>query len=147
MANQCSFARSGRSCEDETIDAQFSSLIASKMYCAEGGERFGANRSETRNKVPAVVFIHSIRLIGRTGWHRGCVVQQAKKLPHGAEFKDTLQVGQFKDLRDPFRRIHQLNRNGAGERAEPPRRPNMAESYALMRANRAKSITSIPVCS
>jgi hypothetical protein len=28
MANQCSFARSGRSCEDETIDAQFSSLIA-----------------------------------------------------------------------------------------------------------------------
>ena len=41
-------------------------------------------------------------------------MQQAKKLPHGAEFKDTLQVGQFKDLLDPFRRIHQLKRNGAG---------------------------------
>jgi hypothetical protein len=35
-------------------------------------------------------------------------VQQAKKLPHGAEFKDALRVGQFKDLLDPFRRIHQL---------------------------------------
>jgi hypothetical protein len=40
--------------------------------------------------------------------------QQAKKLPHGAEFKDTFQVGQFKDLLDPFRRIHQLNHDCAG---------------------------------
>jgi hypothetical protein len=41
-------------------------------------------------------------------------VQKAKKLPHGAEFKDTLQVGQFKDLRDIFRRIHELKHDCAG---------------------------------
>ena len=41
-------------------------------------------------------------------------MQQAKKLPHGAEFKDTVQVGQFKDLLDPFRRIHQLKHDCVG---------------------------------
>jgi hypothetical protein len=41
-------------------------------------------------------------------------VQQAKKPPHGAEFKDRLQVSQFKDFLDPFRRIHQLKRDCAG---------------------------------
>jgi hypothetical protein len=41
-------------------------------------------------------------------------VQQAKKLPHGAEFKDTLQVGQLKNLLDPFRRIHQLKHDCVG---------------------------------
>jgi hypothetical protein len=64
--------------------------------------------------VAAVVFIRSIGLLGRTGWHRGCAVQQAKKFLHGAEFKDTLQVSQFKDLLDPFRRIHQLKQDCPG---------------------------------
>jgi hypothetical protein len=41
-------------------------------------------------------------------------VQQAEKLPHGAAFKDTFQVGQFKDLLDRFRRIHQLKHDCAG---------------------------------
>jgi hypothetical protein len=38
-------------------------------------------------------------------------VQQAKKLPHGAEFKDTLQVGQLKDLLDPRKSLRQADRH------------------------------------
>jgi hypothetical protein len=53
-------------------------------------------------------------MIGGARWHRGCAVQQAKKFPYRAEFKDTLQVGQFKDLLDPFRRIHQLKHDCVG---------------------------------
>jgi hypothetical protein len=66
------------------------------------------------HETAAALFIRSIGLIGGARWHRRCAVQQAKKLPHGAEFKDTLQAGQFKNLLDPFRRIHQLKLDCAG---------------------------------
>jgi len=55
MANQCSLTPSGRACEDEAIDTQFSSLIAPKMYSAESDERFGANCDVPTTKSPGEV--------------------------------------------------------------------------------------------
>jgi hypothetical protein len=37
---------------------------------------------------------------------RSCPVQQTKKVPHGAEFKDILQMCQLKYLLDLLRDIH-----------------------------------------
>jgi hypothetical protein len=53
-------------------------------------------------------------LIGGPGWYRSCPVQQTKKVPHGAEFKDILQMGQLKDLLDLLCDIHQLKHACAG---------------------------------
>jgi hypothetical protein len=91
---------------------------SSPLQLADCRQRIGLDGWNTfwpfQGTVAAVVFIRSIGLIGGARWHRGCAVQQAKKFPYRTEFKHTLQVGQFKDLLDPFRRIHQLKHDCPG---------------------------------